>query len=130
MGAHTHSLFGTNNPLASVQVMVRRDQRSEALRVLRRIRAEADGLEVPDDLPLRAIDDQGRCVVCRYDMRGLTHQPVCPECGTNLEDDDALARAAGQRDRAALPGVWRLLAVAFVVVVVLILAIAGLFQMR
>lgn len=122
-GAHTHSLFGTNNPLASVEVMVRRDHRLEALRVLRRVRAEAEGLEIPDDTPMKAIDDQGRCVVCRYDMQGLPHNPVCPECGTNLEDDDSLTRASLAQERTS--GAGRILFFALALLVILILVVFG-----
>lgn len=78
---------GPGNLIAPVNVLVKHSERMEALRVLRRLRAEADGLTVDDTLPIRAIDTSGRCVVCRYDMAGLDRQSVCPECGTNLADD-------------------------------------------
>lgn len=89
MGSHAQWL-GSGSPLSSVNVMVRRAQRMEALIVLRRIRAEAKGLSVPDDIPLRAVDEQGCCIVCAYDMAGLDQALVCPECGANLAEDAAI----------------------------------------
>lgn len=96
MGSHSQWL-GSGNPLSSVNVMVRRAQRMEALGVLRRIRAEAKEMPIPEGVPERAIDEQGRCIVCSYDMTGLNHTLVCPECGANLAEDSMLfsARADG-----------------------------------
>ncbi len=32
----------------------------------------------------RALDAEGRCVLCRYDLSGI-EAPLCPECGQDLE---------------------------------------------
>jgi hypothetical protein len=123
-GGHTQAIFGMALPFNPVNVMVRRDQRMEAIRVLRRIRAEAQGTPVPDDLPIRAIDEQGRCIVCTYDMSGLDTL-VCPECGTNLAEEAALfdARPSGTVLRSKA---FRFLLLAFVVMLFLAAAIIGL----
>ena len=85
---------GPGNPLSPVSVIVVRQQRMEALRVLRRLRAEANGRSVDDETPLRAVDLTGKCVVCGYDMTGLEETLICPECGTNLASDEAIFTAA------------------------------------
>lgn len=92
-GSHGEAWAGPGNFLAPVTVLVRRAERPEALRLLRRLRAEAEGRTIDDAAPMRAIDDAGRCVVCRYDMTGLDEN-ICPECGTDLTHDDAFAHAA------------------------------------
>lgn len=96
-GAHAQMWLGAGNPLAPVSVMVRRSDRMNALRVLRNLRAEAANLPIDDEVPIRAVSEDGKCFVCSYDMSGLGHTLVCPECGTNLADESALfdARAGG-----------------------------------
>ncbi len=41
-----------------------------------------------------AIDAQGHCALCGYDMRGVTHTTICPECGADLASPAAKRRAA------------------------------------
>jgi hypothetical protein len=93
-GSHGQVWAGPGNPLSPVSVIVKRADRMEALRVLRRLRAEANGKTIDDDEPIRAVDHVGKCIVCGYDMSGLDETAVCPECGTNLADDSAVFQAA------------------------------------
>ncbi len=44
-----------------------------------------------------AIDAEGRCALCGYDMRGITHTTVCPECGQDLASPAAKRRAGADR---------------------------------
>ncbi|MEZ6243649.1 MAG: hypothetical protein R3B57_11475 [Phycisphaerales bacterium] len=41
-----------------------------------------------------ALDAQGRCVMCGYDMRGVTRTTICPECGVDLASAEAKRHAA------------------------------------
>ena len=118
MGSHGQWL-GAGSPFSSVNVMVRRAQRMEALGVLRRIRAEAKDMPLPPDaegVPQYAFDDEGRCIVCSYDLTGLHNTLVCPECGTNFADDAHVfhARAGGS---VIAPAFVRFLAAALVALV-------------
>lgn len=94
-GSLGQAWIGAGNPLTPVSVIVKRADRMEALRLLRRMRAEANGKTI-DDEPIRAVDQVGKCVVCGYDMSGLDDTAVCPECGTNLADDSAVFQAAAE----------------------------------
>src|SRR5688572_27565350 len=87
-GTHVQMLAGPGNPLAPVSVIVRRGERMEAISVLRRLRAEAKGLPLPDGAPIHGVTESGACVVCGYDMTGLEATTVCPECGTNLAHEE------------------------------------------
>lgn len=86
---------GMGSAFSTVQVFVRRADRRRALATLRRLRAEAAGVEMPapEDEELLGLDPKGLCVVCGYDMTGLERE-LCPECGTNLADE-SFANAEG-----------------------------------
>lgn len=43
-----------------------------------------------------ALDARGHCALCGYDMRGITHTTVCPECGVDLASAEAKRRATGR----------------------------------
>lgn len=44
-----------------------------------------------------AVDADGRCALCGYDMRGISRTTICPECGEDLASVAAKRRAGRLR---------------------------------
>ena len=76
VGGHLEAL-GPMAVTRQIDLAVPEEQLDRAVEVLTGIAQEAGEREL-------ALNAEGRCVMCGYDMNGITDKDVCPECGSNL----------------------------------------------